>query len=306
MARITDDSGEVLVPGKLSKGPPKLIPAGKQRKFPFRLWAWALVMTAGTGAGGYYAWKFHSDRIHSDDAAVIAKGDADKFKTQSETNGKQLTECQDSLANLTGKAKDTQAQLTQTTSAAEDCKSALQSAEAAKKESDRRIASIAEFQKQFSNMVGAGKLKVAGHHGNLVLELPSEVLFPSGSADLSKTGELNVLQVGLILKDMPDRRFLVVGHTDSAPLNGSIYKDNWELSTARALTVVRFLVQAGMKAQNLIPAGEGEHDPVSDNSSAGGRQRNRRIEIILLPAITELPALPAGLEDAAAGAKKGK
>jgi chemotaxis protein MotB len=116
------------------------------------------------------------------------------------------------------------------------------------------------------------------------------VLFPSGVAELSKPGELAVLEVGITLKRFPDRRFLVVGHTDDVPLKNSTYKDNWELSTARALTVTRFLVQAGMDPKNLVAAGAGENDPISKE-----RAKNRRIEIALLPAINELPPLPASL-----------
>jgi len=303
MARITDDSGEIMVPGKLGKSPPPLIPAGRQRKFPFRLWLWAILMTGLAGAGGYYTYKFHNDKDAAVEARSAASSDRDKFKSDAELCKKNLETTSTDLAALGGKAKESEGALAQKTSSLGDCETALSSARSSKAEADRRMAAVADFQKKFSDMVGTGKLKVAGHRGNLILELPSEVLFPSGSAELSKSGELNVLQVGLILKEMPDRRFLVVGHTDAAPLNGSIYKDNWELSTARSLTVVRFLVQAGMKAQNLIPAGEGEHDPVSDNSSTAGRARNRRIEIILMPAISELPPLPAGLEDAAGGKK---
>lgn len=308
MAKITtDDSGEIMIPGKLGKSPPPLKPVGKQRRFPFRLWAYAILMTAGAGAGGYYAWKFREDKIHAEDISGTSTTSLDKAKADLASCAKDRDTKGDDLASLTKKDQDTQSQLGQASSALNDCKTELSSARAGKAETDKRLASIAEFQKKFSDMVGSGKLKVAGHHGNLVLELPSEVLFPSGSADLSKAGEYNVVEVGAILKAMPDRRFLVVGHTDSAGLKGSIYKDNWELSTARALTVVHVLVTAGMKAQNVIPAGMGEFDPIASDATADGRQKNRRIEIILLPAITELPALPAGLEDAASGgAKKSK
>jgi chemotaxis protein MotB len=307
MAKITsDDSGEMMVPGKIGKSR-SLEPIGKQRKFPFRLWAYALLMTAGAGAGGYYAWQFHGDKVHAEDAASVATSTSTKATSDLKSCNTNLDETSKKLADTEGKSKDDASQMSTLTSGLNDCKGELQMARAGKAESDKRMAAINEFQKKFSDMVGSGKLKVAGHHGNLVLELPSEVLFSSGQADLSKTGEYNVVEVGAILKAMPDRRFLVVGHTDSAPLKGSIYKDNWELSTARALTVVRVLVAAGMKPQNLIPAGEGEFDPVTSNATPDGKQRNRRIEIILLPAITELPPLPAGLEDAAdVGAKKGK
>ena len=125
-----------------------------------------------------------------------------------------------------------------------------------------------------------------------MLSLPSEVLFPSGVAELSEPGKMSVLEVGFNLKRLPDRRFLVVGHTDDQPLKSSTYKDNWELSTARALTVTRVLVQAGMDPKSLLAAGAGEHDPVSKD-----RAKNRRIEIALLPTINELPPLPASLGD---------
>ena len=73
-------------------------------------------------------------------------------------------------------------------------------------------------------------------------------------------------------------------------------QDNLELSTQRALTVTRVLVTAGMDAKNLLPSGAGEKDPIASNATAEGRAKNRRIEIALLPAIDELPALPPSLK----------
>ena len=64
-------------------------------------------------------------------------------------------------------------------------------------------------------MIDTGQLRVVARHGQLVLSLPSEVLFPTGSANLSKVGEYAVVEVGAVLKRFPDRRFLIVGHTDN-------------------------------------------------------------------------------------------
>ncbi|MEO8706641.1 MAG: OmpA family protein, partial [Kofleriaceae bacterium] len=163
-------------------------------------------------------------------------------------------------------------------------------------EAEVRLKAIADIQAQFAKMIDTGALKVTSRRGSLVLSLPAEVLFPSGVAELSEDGKLKVLEVGITLKKFTDRRFLVIGHSDNQPLKNSVFKDNWELSTARALTVTRFLVQAGMDAKNLLPAGGGEHDPVAGSSSAKDLARNRRIEIALMPAINELPPLPASLE----------
>jgi len=110
------------------------------------------------------------------------------------------------------------------------------------------------------------------------------------------------MEVAVILRQFPDRRFMVAGHTDNQPVKEA-YKDNWELSMARALVVTRFLVEAKMKAQNIVAAGYGEHDPIASNASPDGRRENRRIEIILLPDLSELPTLP---EDMAAQAGPSK
>jgi chemotaxis protein MotB len=170
-------------------------------------------------------------------------------------------------------------------------KEELATLRAQRADADKRLAAIEDIQKQFAKMIDTGQLKVAARRGSLVLSLPSEVLFASGSADVSEKGQLAVLEIGITLKRLADRRFLVVGHTDDQPLKGSVFKDNWELSTARALNVTRTLVKAGMNPKNLVPAGAGEHDPLGAD-----RAKNRRIEIALLPAINELPPLPASLD----------
>jgi chemotaxis protein MotB len=146
-------------------------------------------------------------------------------------------------------------------------------------------------------MVDAGKLGVRVRDGRLVMRLPQDVLFPSGSAGLSRDGELALMEVAVILKQFPDRRFMVAGHTDNQAVKES-YKDNWELSVARALVVTRFMIEAKMKPQNIVAAGYGEYDPIAKNATPEGRRENRRIEIILLPDLSELPTLPEDMAQA--------
>jgi chemotaxis protein MotB len=122
----------------------------------------------------------------------------------------------------------------------------------------------------------------------MIVEMPAGVLFPSGKADLSPRGLSTLQTVAGVLKDLRQRRFIVSGHTDNVPLGkagapGTEYGDNWGLSTARALTVTRFLISSGMAPRTLAAAGYGEYDPVAPNKTARGRQQNRRIEIILVP-----------------------
>jgi chemotaxis protein MotB len=277
----------------------------KVRAFPWRLWLFALVMTGAAGAGGYFTWHF---REQAKDAVV---GESNCKLTMSKLTGergdfeKKYTDCNATLTKQTADMKTTldttsksaktlEQQNAELMSNLNASKEELNQLRALRAEQDKRISAIEDIQKQFAKMIDTGALKVTARRGALTLSLPAEVLFPSGVAELSKDGELKVLEVGLTLKKFPDRRFLVVGHSDAQPLKNSVYKDNWELSAARALTVTRFLVQAGMNPKNLIPAGAGEHDPVATGKDFA---RNRRIEILLLPAINELPPLPASLTD---------
>jgi len=281
------DADELGKPGK----PPK------NRRFPWRLWLYAIVMTAGAGAGGYYMWQFRQKAgTARDDASTclsnLGKQQAkvDEVTKRADDATKKAIDCVTVLDGAGKKSKELETQLASLSTNLNASKDELAALRAARAEAEKRLAAIDEIQKQFAKMIDTGQLKVTSRHGSFVLSLPSEVLFPSGVAELSKPGELAVLEVGITLKRFPDRRFLVIGHTDDVPLKNSTYKDNWELSTARGLTVTRFLVQAGMDPKNLLAAGAGEHDPVVKD-----RAKNRRIEIALLPAINELPPLPASL-----------
>lgn len=172
-------------------------------------------------------------------------------------------------------------------------------------ETEKRLAAFRELTASFQKMIDTGQLKVEVRNGRMLLKLPSEILFASGKADLSRDGQLALMEVALILKQLLDRQFVVAGHTDNQPLKGSGYRNNWQLSTERALVVTEFLIEAGMKASNLSAAGHGEFDPVGNNKTEAGRKENRRIEIVLVPKIEELPAWPVDDKPAETPAPRG-
>jgi chemotaxis protein MotB len=117
----------------------------------------------------------------------------------------------------------------------------------------------------------------------------SEVLFPSGSSDLNPAGsaEMGKLAAALLelSKEIPAEISWVLrvdGHTDNVPLSGSgRYKDNWELSAARAISVVKYLISQGVPADRLVAAGFGEFQPIAEGDSDDARNQNRRIELKL-------------------------
>jgi len=162
-------------------------------------------------------------------------------------------------------------------------------------QTEARLRAFRELTEKFRKMTDTGQIKVLIRDGRMILKLPEGILFASGSAELSDKGKATLQEVATNLKAFPQRNFMVGGHTDDVPPGkGAQYHSNWELSTARAVTVTEFLISAGTRPQQLIAAGYSEYDPVSKTR----KQENRRIEIALLPTIDELPQFP---EDPATG-----
>ena len=161
-----------------------------------------------------------------------------------------------------------------------------------------RAAQLRELYGKFQKMVDAGKLKVVFRHGRMLLELPNDVLFESGKTDIKPEGKGTVLEVAKVLRAMPDRRFQVAGHTDDVKMQSARFPSNWELSTTRAVEVVKRLIEGGMNPKNLAASGYGEFAPAESNATPEGRAKNRRIEIALQPNLDEFVKVP-GVNDAA-------
>ncbi len=136
---------------------------------------------------------------------------------------------------------------------------------------------------RLSAELASGEAQMRDAGGEVTLALDERILFPSGAAELNERGLEVLARVAQSLASIPDRLVRVEGHTDSTPIgaNAERFPTNWELSTARATTVVRFLQDHGVSGDRLAAVGYGEHHPVADNRTALGRRRNRRIEIIV-------------------------
>ena len=162
-------------------------------------------------------------------------------------------------------------------------------------ETQKRNEIYARFVKELQKMISGGQLTVTIENGRIVINLPDEVLFASGSATVNKAGREALAQIAKALAVFPDRRFQVEGYTDNVPIQSTRFPSNWELSTARALSVVHLMIDEGVAPQNLSAAGFGEFHPRATNDTPEGRALNRRIEIIMLPNLdilsNELPKL---------------
>ncbi len=135
--------------------------------------------------------------------------------------------------------------------------------------------------------VAQGRVTISNLRGQLSVKLQEEILFDSGSAVVKPEGQQLLTEIAAVLQEIGDRGTLVEGHTDDVPIRGVLaqrFPTNWELSAARALSVVRFLQEVGgVDPVRLSAAGYGEHRPAVPNDSVENRARNRRIELKLVP-----------------------
>ena len=124
---------------------------------------------------------------------------------------------------------------------------------------------------------------ISNLQGKLTVNILDRVMFDSGEADLQPEGEAVLRKIATILAGHPEIKIHVIGHTDNVPVR-SRFASNWELSTARALAAVHFLVEkAGVDPRRIGAVGYGEYRPIADNSTPEGRAKNRRIAITILP-----------------------
>lgn len=126
------------------------------------------------------------------------------------------------------------------------------------------------------------KVQVIEEKDFILVRLDSEIFFDSGSAEIRPEGIPVLAALSEVLKGI-DTDILISGHTDNVPINTLLYKTNWELSTARATTVVRYFVyDLNLDPTKFTATGNGEFQPIGDNGTADGRQQNRRIEIKIM------------------------
>jgi chemotaxis protein MotB len=141
-----------------------------------------------------------------------------------------------------------------------------------------------ELEKRLQDEINNKQVKVEMQPKGLVITFVSEVLFDSGKAKLRKDSYDKLDKVVNVLNStVSDLNIGIEGHTDNQPIRKSGWKSNWELSTARALSVLHFLSGKGVAEPRMQATGYGEYRPVSSNDNREGRQKNRRVEIVILP-----------------------
>ena len=143
------------------------------------------------------------------------------------------------------------------------------------------------IESSLKNEIAAKDIEVVETDSQVKMILVDKILFEAGSVDISEQGKALLLIIARSIKDSKSQNVVVEGHTDDQPISGRLRKrfpSNWELSTARAAAVVRFLQQTGeLSPKTLSVKGYSYYRPLGSNLTEHGRRQNRRIEIILSP-----------------------
>jgi len=133
------------------------------------------------------------------------------------------------------------------------------------------------------------ELSVYTKDGNVYVSLAEKLLFKSGSDIVDPKGKAALKSLAQVLNTTKDITVMIEGHTDNIPIKTALFKDNWDLSTARAISIVRLLTKEnGFDSNRITASGKGEFHPVQTNETAEGRAGNRRTEVILSPDMKEL------------------
>lgn len=156
-------------------------------------------------------------------------------------------------------------------------------------EKQQAVQAKSKLEQEMRTALESKDITISELQGKLEVNILDRVLFDTGKAEMKPEGADVLLRIANILTNHPNRLIHVIGHTDNIPIRasaGAKYPTNWELSTARALAAVRYLVEkANVDPHRLAAVGYGEYHPIADNSTEEGRARNRRIALVVLPEV---------------------
>ncbi len=209
------------------------------------------------------------------------KGQIEGLQTDNAKLVKQIDDAMKRMTDATGRANMTQQQLEAEQKRLWDLRKLL----------DEQKQAVENLRKKMADALtgfNSNELQVFVKNGRVYVSLQETLLFPSGSAVVNPKGKEALGTLAQVLNINPDINVVVEGHTDSIPIKGK-YEDNWALSVARSTAIVRILtVTYKVDPTRVTASGRSKYEPVDENTTPEGRQRNRRTEIILAPKLDEL------------------
>jgi chemotaxis protein MotB len=220
----------------------------------------ALALSAlAAGCGGVSQEKYNA-----------AVSEADKYKQDVAVEGQRLKDCEQKVASCGGK---------------------VQGLEATNATVEQKVDDYKQVNSALAAENAASMVEIANLSGLVTIRVPEKLLFPPGSATISKAGKTGLKKIAAAMKNVSGRAFYVAGNTDNKPIKTKQFPSNWELSTARAVAVVHFFQAEGVDPKSLGAAGFASYHPIASNDTAEGRARNRRIDIGIAPPVSDLPTV---------------
>jgi chemotaxis protein MotB len=193
------------------------------------------------------------------------------------------------VANLSEDLKKKQSELEKKENDLKDKEARLKELERIVSRQDSVMSALTNTVKKALLGFSPDELTVYMKDGKVYVSMSDKLLFKSGSAEVESKGKEALQKLAEVLNKNNDVGIAIEGHTDNVPIKTAIYKDNWDLSAARATNVVRLLTdEYNMDPHRLTAAGRGEFSPIADNSTMEGKAKNRRTEIVLSPKLDEL------------------
>jgi chemotaxis protein MotB len=211
------------------------------------------------------------------DQYVRKEQEAARYKADWEAELEKARAIRTQFAALRGDVETLQAE-------ARDLQERVKQVEAQKAQLEKQSNEYARLAKSLEREIQAGRVELTDMKGRLTVKMKDKILFASGKTTIGPEGLAALAKVAETLSTVQGKVIRVEGHTDNVPTRGGPFATNWELSTARALAVVRYLQQKGVDPGMLAAAGYGEYQPIASNATPEGRSLNRRIEIVLAAA----------------------
>jgi chemotaxis protein MotB len=169
-----------------------------------------------------------------------------------------------------------------------DADKAKQELDEVRARNKKRLESFSAVYAELLKIEAQNLAKVKIEDGRAVLQLESDVLFNSGSANLTPAGVKNVGEIAKVLATSTEAKFQVEGHTDNEPIKSKEFPTNWHLGADRAINVTAEMIKAGMPANRISAASFADAQPVADNGTPEGKKQNRRIELVWMPELSEV------------------
>jgi chemotaxis protein MotB len=231
---------------------------------------------------------------------VSSQAKVDKLRTDSTNTHSQLDDCNAKVKNLIEAKASLQSEFTSVQNDMKELSSESEMTIANQAKRLKTLQDIIQLQKDVMNKLKnsiadalmnykSDELYVYNKDGNVYVALAEKLLFKSGSAVVDPKGKEALKTLSSVLNNTKDISVMIEGHTDNVPIKTSQFKDNWDLSTGRATSILRILTNDyGFDSNRITASGRGEFHPVKPNDTVEGRAGNRRTEIILSPDLKEI------------------